>query len=118
MSDWVWRSPPSCLYIRIRMPLPDANMSPELTRLPASQMPIVGIPACIRKIKERGIHTVSDTYPSALIDDAGCLRVCVPAGGAKPDLRALLDRIKGSLQIGSPSNVPPSHYGGTASHPE
>jgi putative glutamine amidotransferase len=100
------------------MPPPDANMSPELTRLPASQMPIVGIPACIRKIKERVIHTVSDKYPSALIDAAGCLPVLIPAVGSKLDLRALLDRIDGLLLTGSPSNVHPSHYGGTASHPE
>jgi putative glutamine amidotransferase len=93
-------------------------MSPELTHLPSRQVPIVGVPACMRKVKERVIHSVSDKYPSALIDAAGCLPILIPAVGSKLDLRGVLDRLDGLLLTGSPSNVHPSHYGGTASHPE
>jgi putative glutamine amidotransferase len=93
-------------------------MSPELTHLLSRQMPIVGIPACMRKIKERVIHTVSDKYPSALIDATGCLPILIPAVGSKLDLCGVLDRIDGLLLTGSPSNVHPSHYGATPSHPD
>lgn len=86
--------------------------------MPSRQMPVIGIPACMRKINERLIHTVNDKYPSALIDATGCLPVLIPAVGSKLDLCTLLDRLDGLLLTGSPSNVHPSRYGGAASHPE
>src|SRR5580658_8896008 len=71
--------------------------------MPARPSPIVGIPACMRTIKERVFHTVVDKYPSAIIDATGCLPVLIPAIGS---------RLDGLLLTGSPSNVHPNEYGG------
>jgi putative glutamine amidotransferase len=79
--------------------------------MPARSLPIVGIPACKRTIKERASHTLADKYPAALIEAAGCLPVAIPAIGSKVDMTALLDRLDGLLLTGSPSNVHPSEYG-------
>ena len=78
-------------------------------------LPLVGIPSCIRTIHERGFHTVSEKYPEAVIEVAGCLPVLIPAVGPKTDCTALLDRLDGLLLTGSPSNVEPHHYGGPPS---
>lgn len=86
--------------------------------MPSRQMPVIGIPACMRKINERIIHTVNDKYPSAIITATGCLPVLIPAIGSRVDISGFLDRIDGVLLTGSPSNVHPSHYGGSPSHPE
>src|SRR5437660_874044 len=43
MSDSVWRSTPSCLYIRIPMPPRAANTSLEPSRMPAGHLPILSI---------------------------------------------------------------------------
>ena len=86
--------------------------------MPSRQMPIIGIPACTRKINERVIHAVNDKYPSALIDARGCLPILIPAVGSKVDLSGLLDRLDGLLLTGSPSNVHPGQYGGAPRHPE
>src|SRR3954468_22107666 len=76
---------------------------------------LVGIPSCVRTIHERGFHTVSEKYPEAVIEVAGCLPVLIPAVGPKTDCTALLDRLDGLLLTGSPSNVEPHHYGGPPS---
>jgi putative glutamine amidotransferase len=81
-------------------------------------MPVIGIPACMRKINERVTHTVADKYLTSIIDVAGCLPVLIPAIGSKVDVFAVLDRLDGVLLTGSPSNVHPSHYGGEPSHPD
>lgn len=77
--------------------------------------PLVGIPCCVRSINERAFHTVSERYPDAVIEAAGCLPIIIPAIGPKMDCTALLDRIDGLLLTGSPSNVEPHHYGGPPS---
>jgi len=81
-------------------------------------MPVIGMPACMRKINERVIHTVADKYLGAIIDAAGGLPVLIPAIGSKVAISALLDRLDGMLLTGSPSNVHPGHYGGEPSHPD
>ena len=78
-------------------------------------LPIIGIPCCLRSINERPFHTVSERYPHAVIDAAGCLPVLIPSIGPKVDCSALLDRLDGLLLTGSPSNVEPNHYGGPPS---
>jgi putative glutamine amidotransferase len=78
-------------------------------------LPIIGIPCCLRSINERPFHTVSERYPHAVIDAAGCLPVLIPSTGPKVDCSALLDRLDGLLLTGSPSNVEPDHYGGPPS---
>ncbi|MGH7047898.1 MAG: gamma-glutamyl-gamma-aminobutyrate hydrolase family protein [Stellaceae bacterium] len=87
-------------------PVPPAHPVP-----PARPVPIIGIPACMRKIKERVVHTVADKYPSALIDVAGCVPLLIPAIGSRIDVAAVLDALDGLLLSGSPSNVHPSEYG-------
>jgi len=86
--------------------------------MPVCQMPLVGIPTCLRTVNERLFHGVNDRYPSAVLDSAGCLPVLIPAVGSKVDVRAVLSRLDGLLLTGSPSNVHPSHYGAEPSDPE
>jgi putative glutamine amidotransferase len=78
-------------------------------------LPFIGIPCCVRSINERAFHTVSDRYPNAVIEAAGCLPVLIPAIGPQVDCSAVLDRLDGLLITGSPSNVEPSRYGGPPS---
>jgi len=78
-------------------------------------LPFIGIPCCVRSIHERPFHTVSDRYPNAVIEAAGCLPVLIPAVGPQVDISAVLDRLDGLLITGSPSNVEPMHYGGLPS---
>jgi putative glutamine amidotransferase len=79
--------------------------------MPARSLPIVGIPACMRTINERVIHTIADKYPAAIIEATGCLPIAIPAVGLKIDITAVLDMLDGLLLTGSPSNVHPSEYG-------
>ena len=79
--------------------------------MPARVMPIVGIPACTRTIKERVFHTVTDKYPNAVVVATGCLPVLIPAIGSQVDMCGVLDALDGLLLTGSPSNVHPSQYG-------
>jgi putative glutamine amidotransferase len=86
--------------------------------MPSRRMPIVGIPACVRKINERVFHTVAEKYPNAVIEAAGCLPILIPAVGARIDPWGMLDALDGLLLTGSPSNVHPSEYGCEPTHPE
>jgi putative glutamine amidotransferase len=79
--------------------------------MPARPLPIVGIPACLRTINERVVHTLADKYPAAIIEATGCVPLVIPAVGAKIDVTALLDCLDGLLLTGSPSNVYPNEYG-------
>jgi len=79
--------------------------------MPARPLPIVGIPACMRTVNERVIHTIADKYPTAIIEATGCLPISIPAVGSKIDITAVLDMLDGLLLTGSPSNVHPSEYG-------
>jgi putative glutamine amidotransferase len=85
--------------------------------MPAPSLPLVGLPACLRCINERHIHSVNDRYISALIAATECLPVVIPAVGAKAEICRLLDRLDGLLLTGSPSNVEPHHYAGVPSQP-
>lgn len=79
--------------------------------MPARLLPIIGIPACMRTVNERVIHTLADKYPSAIIAATGCLPLSIPAVGSRVDITAVLDMLDGILLPGSPSNVHPSEYG-------
>ncbi|MBV9859897.1 MAG: gamma-glutamyl-gamma-aminobutyrate hydrolase family protein [Alphaproteobacteria bacterium] len=78
-------------------------------------LPLIGIPTCVRTINERLFHTASERYSLAVADAAGGLPMLIPAIGDKLDFGALLDALDGLLLTGSPSNVEPSHYGGEPS---
>ena len=86
--------------------------------MPVRDMPLVGIPTCLRKVNERIFYAVNDRYPNAVIDAARCLPLLIPAVGSKVDVCTVLGRLDGLLLTGSPSNVHPSHYGAEPSHPE
>ena len=75
--------------------------------MPARPVPLIGIPACLRKVNERAFHGVSERYPNAVIDAAGCLPVLIPAVGSKVDLCGLLDRLDGLLADRQPVECPP-----------
>jgi putative glutamine amidotransferase len=79
--------------------------------MPARSLPLVGLPCCLRTVKERVVHSVAERYTNAVIEAAGCLPVLIPAVGAKVDVSRVLDRLDGLLLTGSPSNVHPSQYG-------
>jgi putative glutamine amidotransferase len=87
--------------------------------------PLVGISACFKENGRGGWHhTVGDRYVQAAIRAIGALPVLVPAFGRELGDNAmteafdrLLDTLDGVLLTGSPSNVEPRHYGGTASRP-
>jgi putative glutamine amidotransferase len=86
--------------------------------MPTRRLPIVGIPACVRTINKRVFHTVSEKYPDAVIEAAGCLPMLIPAVGPRIDPWGMLEALDGLLLTGSPSNVHPSEYGCAPSHPE
>jgi len=86
--------------------------------MPTCNLPIVGVPACLRTVNERVFHTVSEKYLVAVIEAARCLPVLIPALGPQIDPARILDPLDGLLLTGSPSNVHPSHYGAEPSHPE
>ncbi len=86
--------------------------------MPSRDLPIVGIPACLRTIDERVFHTVNEKYLSAVIEAARCLPILIPAVGPQIELRRVVDMLDGLLLTGSPSNVHPSEYGCTPRHPE
>ncbi len=86
--------------------------------MPVRDMPLVGIPTCLRKVNGRIFYGVNDKYPNAMIDAARCLPLLIPAVGSKVNVCTVLDRLDGVLLTGSPSNVHPSHYGAEPSHPE
>ncbi|HEV2300518.1 MAG TPA: gamma-glutamyl-gamma-aminobutyrate hydrolase family protein [Stellaceae bacterium] len=83
--------------------------------MPLRNLPIVGIPACLRTVNERTSHTVNEKYPKAVIETIGCLPILIPAVGSKLDMNGVLEVLDGLLLTGSPSNVHPSHYDGAPS---
>jgi putative glutamine amidotransferase len=86
--------------------------------MPIRNLPIVGVPACVRTINERVFHTVNGKYLDAVIAAAGCLPILIPAIGPQIDSSEILDALDGLLLTGSPSNVHPREYGSEPRHPE
>jgi putative glutamine amidotransferase len=79
--------------------------------------PIIGIPCCVREVRERLAHLVVEKYVVAVTDAARGLPILIPALGDRLDIGDLARRLDGLLLTGSPSNVEPHHYGGEASQP-
>lgn len=77
--------------------------------------PVVGIPCCTRQIGLHPFHIVGDKYIRAVADGAGAVPLLIPALGDWHDVDDLLNRLDGLLVTGSPSNVEPHHYAGSAS---
>jgi putative glutamine amidotransferase len=78
---------------------------------------MIGIPCCVKPIKERPYHAVGEKYIDAVARAAGGLPLLVPALGAALDMADLVARLDGLFLTGSPSNVEPHQYGGAPSRP-
>ena len=79
--------------------------------------PLIGIPADRRMIGHHAFHCVGEKYIAAVVEGAGAIVMAIPALGDGVDLDFILDRLDGVLLTGSPSNVEPHRYRGTASAP-
>ncbi len=78
-------------------------------------LPTIGIPSCVREIRETPFHVVGAKYIRAVAEAAGGLPLLIPALGAAVDPADLVTRFDGLLITGSPSNVEPHHYAGEPS---
>jgi putative glutamine amidotransferase len=77
--------------------------------------PLIGVSACARAGERHVFHSVAAQYVEAVVNGVGGVPVIVPALGERTDIAALISRLDGLLLTGSPSNVEPHRYGGTAS---
>lgn len=82
-----------------------------------SAKPVIGIPADRRILEPHPFHIVGEKYITAIVDAAGAVPLMVPALGGRVPSDDVLDALDGLFLTGSPSNVEPYHYGGTASRP-
>jgi putative glutamine amidotransferase len=81
----------------------------------SSEKPIIGIPACRKRIDPHMFHAVGEKYISAVATAAAGLPLLIPALGGSLPIGRLLESVDGLLFTGSPSNVEPHHYQGEAS---
>jgi len=77
--------------------------------------PLIGVTACRKMIDPHPYHCAGEKYISAIADASNALPAVLPALGAALSLTDVLARFDGLLFTGSPSNVEPHHYGGSAS---
>lgn len=82
-----------------------------------SRLPLIGVTACTKQIGLHPYHIAGDKYLRAVAEAAGGMPLIIPALGAALDPAALLDNLDGLLFTGSPSNIEPHHYQGSASEP-
>lgn len=80
-----------------------------------SPLPLIGIPCCVREIRDHPSHIVNEKYVLAASDATGGLPMLIPALGERIDAAELAARLDGLILTGSPSNVEPHHYRGTPS---
>jgi putative glutamine amidotransferase len=76
-----------------------------------NNLPIIGIPACMKAIGDHAFHAVGAKYVNAVVDAVDGLPLILPAIGAQQDIDHLVSLIDGLLLTGSPSNVDPERYG-------
>lgn len=84
----------------------------------ATRKPLIGIPADRRILGPHPFHCVGEKYIRAVAEAAEAIPVLIPSLGAGTDLDAVLGQVDGILLTGSPSNVEPIHYAGSASDPD
>jgi putative glutamine amidotransferase len=80
----------------------------------APRTPIVGVPCDHRMLGAHAFHIVGEKYITAVRDAAGALPVLIPVLDPPISPSELLAAVDGLLFTGSPSNVSPKRYGGTA----
>jgi putative glutamine amidotransferase len=71
--------------------------------------PIIGIPACSKRVDGYDQHATPARYGGALIAAANAIPLLLPPEGEA--MLEVLDRLDGLLLSGSPSNVAPGRYG-------
>jgi len=76
--------------------------------------PIVGIPCDHRMVGKHPFHMVGEKYITAVRDGAHALPLLVPVLAPPIPVEELIASVDGFLFTGSPSNVSPKLYGGTA----
>jgi putative glutamine amidotransferase len=81
------------------------------------QRPLVGVISDRRQLGHHPFHVVGEKYLTAIVDGAGGFPVAVPVLGDGLDMAEVLGKLDALLLTGSPSNVEPKHYQGTASRP-
>jgi putative glutamine amidotransferase len=82
-----------------------------------SRLPLIGVSACTREIGPQTYHIAGDKYLRAVAVGAGGIPLVIPALAELMDQATLLSGLDGLLLTGSPSNVEPHQYEGTASAP-
>jgi putative glutamine amidotransferase len=82
-----------------------------------SHRPVIGIPADRRMIGPHPFHAVGEKYIAAVVQAADCLPLVIPVLETPLDVTEILARVDGIFFPGSPSNVEPVRYSGTASQP-
>src|SRR5580658_7866150 len=77
--------------------------------------PVIGLSADRHMFASHHSRAVGEKYIRAVIDGAGAIPLLIPALGPELDVDELLRHLDGILFTGSPSNVEPRRYAGTAS---
>ena len=77
--------------------------------------PLIGVTACVKEIGLHSYHVSADKYLRAVSVAAQGLPVIIPSLAELTEIDGLLEHLDGLLFTGSPSNVEPFHYQGTAS---
>jgi putative glutamine amidotransferase len=80
--------------------------------------PIVGIPACIKRLEEHPFHAVGAKYIEAVVNASDCTPILIPAIGEQLDIDQILSLVDGIMLTGSISNVEPARYGKPLGQPD
>ncbi|MDO9622446.1 MAG: gamma-glutamyl-gamma-aminobutyrate hydrolase family protein [Pseudomonas sp.] len=80
-----------------------------------SRLPLIGVTACSKQVGLHPHHITGDKYVRAVAIGAGGLPLIIPALGELIDQATLLDNLHGLLFTGSPTNIEPHQYSGSAS---
>ncbi len=75
-----------------------------------TRKPVIGVPACIKRLENSPFHSVGDKYLRAVVEAADAIPTVIPAFGEAFDLPGMVARLDGVMLTGSPSNVHPTHY--------
>lgn len=82
-----------------------------------SRRPLIGVISDRRVLGHHPFHLVGEKYLDAVLHGAGGFPVSLPVLAGDFDIREALEHLDGLLLTGSPSNVEPWRYQGTASRP-
>lgn len=75
---------------------------------------LVGLTCCVGQGDDFPRHSVSEKYIAAVLETVEAVPVLIPSLGGRLPIEALLDRLDGLVFTGSPSNIEPHHYAGSA----